>query len=467
MTVILNNVKGYGSKKDSIAHDILEKEKPEVCLINETMLRGKRKINIPNYFSFIKSRHEGKKGGKGEGGGGGIATLVASYLQQNTVKVGEGREGDEYMIVRFDHVQPSLNIVNIYGENEKRAGETRIVESWLRLKHDLDEIKKKGEMILILGDMNRAIGTGEWGVAGNKKVVSPGGELIRKQLLKTGEFTLINNLELCKGGPFTWVQANKAEIKSCLDLGLASSNLIPFIKSMMIDSERKFTARRVIKRKNDNNTVIYTDHYAVKVEIVGMPRSQGVIEKETSWNFGKPGGWEKYASLSAEEASKVKAVVDEAKLNKIDVNEVMKKVDRIEDKMKFIAFGKTKPPTKRKMSRKKLLTEKDLLRKQSETIEQEIIKIKEEANSRVGQIYKVRDLICGGKQERQEAVAIRDPKTNELVSSPEEIKRVSLEYCVDNLKKTEPESKPEIETREMRKTLQQYRMNEDDEDGSI
>ena len=214
MTIILNNVKGYGSKKESINHDVLEKERPEVLLINETLLRGKRKINVPNYFSFIKSRDEGKKGeggeaedgggGAGGGGGGGIATLVASYLQQNTVKVGEGREGDEYMIVRFDHVQPALNIVNIYGENEKRAGETRIIDSWLRLKHDLDEIKKKGEMILILGDMNRAIGAGEWGVAGNKKVVSPGGELIREQLLMTGEFTLINNLELCKGGPFTW-----------------------------------------------------------------------------------------------------------------------------------------------------------------------------------------------------------------------------------------------------------------------
>ena len=69
---------------------------------------------------------------------------MASYLRQNPVKVGEGKEGDEYIVVRLDHVQPALNIVNIYGENEKRAGELRILESWLRLKNDLEEIKKTG-----------------------------------------------------------------------------------------------------------------------------------------------------------------------------------------------------------------------------------------------------------------------------------------------------------------------------------
>ena len=37
------------------------------------------------------------------------------------------------------------------------------MEAWIRLKDDLDNIKKQGEMILIMGDMNRAIGEGRWG----------------------------------------------------------------------------------------------------------------------------------------------------------------------------------------------------------------------------------------------------------------------------------------------------------------
>jgi hypothetical protein len=43
---------------------------------------------------------------------GGVANVIANHLKQNTVKVAEGREGDEYIITRLDHV------VNIYGQQE-------------------------------------------------------------------------------------------------------------------------------------------------------------------------------------------------------------------------------------------------------------------------------------------------------------------------------------------------------------
>jgi hypothetical protein len=150
--------------------------------------------------------------------------------------VGEGREGDEYIITRLGHVQPAVNIVNIYGENEKRAGEPRILESWLRLKEDLDGIQGRGEQIVLIGDMNRAVGADRWGIPGNRETVSPGGRLIREQLLQGGEFTLLNSLELVEGGPHTWVQAGKEEVKSCLDLVIVSTALVPFVERVMIDT---------------------------------------------------------------------------------------------------------------------------------------------------------------------------------------------------------------------------------------
>ena len=109
--------------------------------------------------------------------------MVGNHLRSYSVKVGEGREGDDYLITRLDHIRPALNVVNVYGENESRAGSQRIMEAWIRLKDDLDKIKKRGEMILIMGDMNRAIGAGRWGVRGNTPTVSPGGQMIREQLL--------------------------------------------------------------------------------------------------------------------------------------------------------------------------------------------------------------------------------------------------------------------------------------------
>ena len=306
-------------------------------LINESMLRGNSKIKVDNYFSFCKNREEKKAEGvkdkekkEAGAGGGGVATLVSNHLRPHTVKVGEGREKDEYIIVRLDNVMPALNIINIYGENEKRAGEQSVLNSWLRLKKDIDEINNKGELILIMGDWNRAMGADQWGVAGNKASISPGGQLIREQLLETGDFTLLNNLDLCEGGPFTWEQAGNKEIRSCLDLALASSNLLPFVKKMVIDVERKFTARRIIKKKTSTKT-IFTDHYGVKVILEGMNMGQRMGKKEITWNLNKPGGWEDYERLTGEAAAKVKEVVENAAIENKDANDVMKKVEAIEN----------------------------------------------------------------------------------------------------------------------------------------
>ena len=47
----------------------------------------------------------------------------------------------------------NINIVNLYGENESRAGERQIREAFNRLKEDLEEIKMRGEMAILIGDL--------------------------------------------------------------------------------------------------------------------------------------------------------------------------------------------------------------------------------------------------------------------------------------------------------------------------
>ena len=62
---------------------------------------------MKNYFSFCKNREKAK---------GGVATVVSNYLRPHTVRVFEGKEEDEYIITRLEHVVPPVNIVNIYGQ---------------------------------------------------------------------------------------------------------------------------------------------------------------------------------------------------------------------------------------------------------------------------------------------------------------------------------------------------------------
>ena len=52
---------------------------------------------------------------------GGVATLVSKTLRPHTVRVAEGREGDEYVLSRLDHISPPVNIINIYSKQEKRT----------------------------------------------------------------------------------------------------------------------------------------------------------------------------------------------------------------------------------------------------------------------------------------------------------------------------------------------------------
>ena len=106
-------------KKESIK-EILEVEAPDVLLLNDTALKGNRKVKILKYFSYTKNRDKAK---------GGVATVIKDNLKNNTIKVDEGRDGDEYIITRYDHVKPAMNIVNIYGEQEGRSTKENIEKS--------------------------------------------------------------------------------------------------------------------------------------------------------------------------------------------------------------------------------------------------------------------------------------------------------------------------------------------------
>ena len=55
-------------------------------------------------------------------------------------------------------------------------------------------------------------------------------------------------------------------------------------------------------------------------------------------------------------------------------------------------------------------------------------------------IFNLRDSIFGGKKTCQEQVALIDPASGKEVTTPAEIKKVSLEYCVNLLRKRVPEN---------------------------
>ena len=122
-----------------------------------------------------------------------MCTAVKNVLKPYTVTIKEGADNDEYLVTRIDKYKPAINIINVYGGQESRMEKQEVLESWGRLKNELEEIKQRDERCIMLGDLNRAIGAGDQGVPGNHKKISFGGQLV-KELLEEEEFILLNSI---------------------------------------------------------------------------------------------------------------------------------------------------------------------------------------------------------------------------------------------------------------------------------
>ena len=203
--------------------------KPSLLVINETQLLGKMEVSLNPYINWSQNRTQK--------GGDGIATAVSQIFWDTAVGAGEGIEDDEYLITRIEVLEPALNVVNCYGEQRKYKKE-EVEEKWGRLRRELEDIRRRGEFCVCTGDLNKLVGNI---IPGNSPNVSLGGKLLRK-LLDTGNWILVNGLggEIVKGGPYTR-QDPATGNQSCLDLFIVSKNMLPFIDTLVIDSDRKMT----------------------------------------------------------------------------------------------------------------------------------------------------------------------------------------------------------------------------------
>ena len=268
---------------------------------------------------------------------------------------------------------------------------------------------------MLVGDYNRAIGNGILGVAGNHPHVSFGGELIR-ELLEDDHYILLNNSTVAEGGPWTWQSRADQRVKSCLDLCVMSVNLVSYATKMLVDSQMKFCPKKVMMTRGRTN-VIRSDHYPIIIHLEGIPRANVKVLKECWWNLKKPGGWEIYKFAMEKTSEKMDTIIDDKSMF---IEEVMTKVDAIMDNVKFKAFGKTQPMTKKSAQRRLELrlaaaqgmdseeNVRELMRRQYEQLKDEINKLKENKYGRITNVFKMREIVAGPKKAPQEAHAVID-----------------------------------------------------------
>ena len=157
-----------------------------------------------------------------------------------------------------------------------------------------------------------------------------------RELLDTGRYILVNNTDKCIGGPWTWIDPSNPKNKSCLDFVIVSRALFPFVKELAIDSDRKFAMCRIIREKGSFKPV-FTDHLILILRFHKLPQGKPSVEKVTMWNYNKEGAWERFSELTNKYFDKF---INDIEDKNIPIDEILEKFNKIQNKIKFQAFGK-------------------------------------------------------------------------------------------------------------------------------
>ena len=219
---------------------------------------------------------------------------------------------------------------------EGRNSNDDIEDGWNVILENINKIEKSNEETVIIGDLNKLIGDGEYGVEGNNPKVTFGGKLIH-DLLRTEKFILVNNSDKCTGGPFTRIDPSNPNIKSCLDLCIISKGLLKYLIEMVIDDKFLFTPHKATKKK-----LIYTDHLSIYIKFEGIPEVSKIVQKDgklVSWNTRKEDGWKSYME-STTNNEELETLAENAK--HLNSDQLMEKIDKMMNKIKFRCFGKVK-----------------------------------------------------------------------------------------------------------------------------
>ena len=323
------NLRGFKSKKKSLSA-ILSQLKPSIVSLNEHGLVRNQKMKIENYTSFNRNRQDQIMGG--------VSISVRKDEEVFAVKVFEGENKDEVIWTRFTKFHFPINLIAVYGEQENRESKSNIEARWQRLLELIRKFEVLQETLILIGDFNKHIGEGEQGVRGNHSKVSFGGQLLRS-LLETEDYVCANNLDIAVGGPFTRFDPSDPQNQSkmsCLDLAIISKKLVPYLKSLKVDAEQVFAPFRTINKTKS----VFPDHFPVILEFHNLPkgRPRQKVDAFTIWNTNKEGGWDSYKMLTSNLGVFDKAFENENS----SPTEVMERIERKLNKIKFNSFGKVK-----------------------------------------------------------------------------------------------------------------------------
>ena len=159
--------------------------------------------------------------------------------------------------------------------------------------------------------------------------------------------------------------------------------------------------KRAVFRKG-RYEIVYSDHFTIILYLKDLPTVNLKKEKLIRWNLKKEGGWERYKELSDDRSKDIEKLVDD---DGKSIDQVFKGFERIDNDIKFKAFGKITLKDKKVIKVQKTKSEvseedaaKELLKAQSLRAEEELTKLRELKLGRAGNVFKIARSIQGPKK---------------------------------------------------------------------
>ena len=169
---------------------------------------------------------------------GGVATCVAVRDKDHAIVVSEGKDNNEFIVMRHSQFLKPINIINVYGDVESRTPVDEIDRKWEEIMLEISKIEARNENIILVGDLNKHLSSD----MNNQRKPSHGGKLV-EELLNSGDFVLVNRTDKTIGGP---ENPNDESKKSELDLVIISKSLFDFVLKLEIDKDLNWTPCRSI-----------------------------------------------------------------------------------------------------------------------------------------------------------------------------------------------------------------------------
>ena len=278
------NAAGIKSKITSFKN-ALKELKPAVFFIEETKNKDEGRMKFNNYDVFELTR-------KNRDGGGGVAIGCIKDLQ--AVWVRDGNDKVEAISVDIFLKSMKIRCCAAYGCQENDIIE-RKEAFWDHLNDEVSLAQQADAGFILHFDGN--LWAGDKIIPGDPKIQNKNGKYFQKFLEKHPNLTVVNSLTLCEG-LITRSRMKQGKLEeSVIDFFVVCNRILPFIKKMVIDNDKKFVLSNYGKVKKGGKATD-SDHYTqfmdVELEIQNVKP-----ERIEIYDFKKRENQEKFQKLTS------------------------------------------------------------------------------------------------------------------------------------------------------------------------